>query len=279
MKLRVFLLTYKRLDYTRLSLRRLCETVPDYGRITVWDNNSGPEMRALLAQFEGHPRIERIIYHPTNDRLRGPTNRFWSEFVGDAEYLSKVDDDCLVSPGWCDTLIQAHEEIPEAGVLGCWRYLDEDFVPELANRKIQKFGRHQLMRNCWVEGSGYIMKRAVLDRIGGLQDEESFTGWCIRAADAGYVNGWYYPFLFQEHMDDPRVPHSGMKTEEDFQRLRPLSAGTFNLKTRQDWIDWLHLDARNQQQRSFNPRHYLGWWPKVRRRIGRILGRDLTPTV
>lgn len=278
MKLRVFMLTYKRVEYTRLSLQRLCDTVPEYGRITVWDNNSGPEMRDLLRQFEGHPRIDKIIYHPTNDRLRGPTNAFWEQ-AGDAEYLSKVDDDCLVSPGWCEKLIQAHEEIPEAGVLGCWRYLDEDFVPELAQRKIQTFGRHQIMRNCWVEGSGYLMKREVLQRIGPLRDQESFTGWCIRAAAAGYLVGWYYPFLFQEHMDDPRVPHTGMKTEEDFQRLRPLSAGTFKLETRDDWIDWLHRDARNQQVRSFNPRHYLGLGAKVRRRIGRWIGRDLTPTV
>lgn len=277
MKLRVLMLTYKRTEYTRLSLRRLCETVPEYGRITVWDNNSGPEMRTLLESFEGHPRIEKIVYNSDNSRLRGPTNRFWEE-AQDAEFLSKVDDDCLVSPGWCETLIKAHSDIPEAGVLGCWRYLDEDFVPALASRKIQAFGNHRIMRNCWVEGSGYIMKREVYERIGKLRDQESFTGWCVRVAAEGYVNGWYYPFLFQEHMDDPRVAHTGLRTEEDFQRLRPLSAGTFKLRNLEDWTRWLRQDARKQQERSFNPQHYLGWRSKLRGRLGRLIGRDFTPT-
>lgn len=276
MKLRVLMLTYKRLDYTRLSLRRLCDTTPDYGRITVWDNNSGPEMRQLLEQFENHPRIEKIIYNSTNERLRGPTNRFWQE-SGDADYLAKVDDDCLMSDGWCDTLIRAHEDIPEAGVLGCWHYQEEDFVPELARRKIQSFDSHQIMRNCWVGGAGYIMKREVYDRQGAIQAQESFPGWCIRAATNGYVNGWYFPFVRQEHMDDPRVPHTGLKTEKDFQRLRPLSAGTFKLENLNDWIDWLRRDALHQQRSSFDPRYYRGWRAKIRRYLERVLRRDFTP--
>lgn len=276
MKLRVLMLTYCRPQYTQLSLHRLCETVPEYGRITVWDNNSGPAMRKVLQDFEGHPRIEKIVYNSNNERLRRPTNRFWAESQ-DAEFLSKVDDDCLVPPGWCETLIQAHHHIPEAGILGCWRYCDEDFDFALASRKIQTFGNHRIMRNCWVEGSGYMVKREVLDRLGELRKRESFTGWCIRAAIKGYINGWYYPFLYQEHMDDPRARHSRLRTEEDFQRLRPLSANTFKLKNLDEWIKWLQADARQLQRSSFHPKDYVGWRAKVRRKLGRLLRVELTP--
>ncbi|MBA3965873.1 MAG: glycosyltransferase [Nitrospirales bacterium] len=278
MKLRVLMLTYCRPGYTKLSLGRLCDTVPEYGRITVWDNNSGPAMRKVLQDFEGHPRIETIIYNSSNQRLRKPTNQFWYE-SSDADFLSKVDDDCLVSPGWCETLIQAHNDIPEAGILGCWRFFDEDFDFALASRKIQAFGNHRIMRNCWVEGSGYIAKREVFDHLGGMHRKESFTQWCIRAAARGYVNGWYYPFLFQEHLDDPRGPHSGMRSEEDFRRLRPLSASTFKLKNLNEWVSWLQRDARHLQRSSFNPKDHLGWRARARRKLSRLLRRDLTPGV
>ena len=115
-----------------------------------------------------------------------------------------MDDDGLMPDRWSEVLTTAHEEIPEAGVLGTWRFMEGDFVPDLAKKKIQTFGAHQILRNCWVEGSGYLMKRAVIDRIGFIREDESFSTYCTRAAAAGFVNGWYYPFLYQEHMDDLR---------------------------------------------------------------------------
>ncbi|MBU6409996.1 MAG: glycosyltransferase [Verrucomicrobia bacterium] len=263
------MITCKRPAYTRLSLSCLCETVPPEAKITVWDNDSGPEMKPVLDAFQNHPRVEQIIYNKTNDKLRGPTNWFWNHSA-DADFLSKVDDDCLMPPGWCETLVRAHRDIPEAGVLGCWRFLPEDFQPQAASRKIQSFGRHQILRNCWVEGSGYLMKRSVIDKIGFLSASESFTNFCIRAAAAGFINGWYYPFLNQEHMDDPRVPHTAIKTDEDFQRLRPLSAETFNIQSREDWIKRLKYSAWNLQSCSFNPRDYLGWRASLRRKIERL---------
>ncbi len=275
MKLRVLMLTFRRPEYTKLSLSRLCETVPEYGRITVWDNNSGPAMREVLAHFEGHPRIEKIVYHGSNAKLRGPTSCFWHESQ-DAEFISKVDDDCLVPPGWCETPIQAHYDIPKAGILGCWHYFDEDFDLFLASRKIQAFGDHKIMRNCWVEGSGYIAKREVVDKIGKLEVKESFTGWCFRAAAQGYVNGWYFPFLFQEHMDDPRAANSGIRTEDDFQRLRPLTANTFKVRNIDEWINWLRRDARNLQRTSFDIKDYSGWRARVRGKLSWLIGRDLT---
>lgn len=270
------MITYNRADYTALALRRLCETLPAEGRITVWDNASGPETVSVLKQFESIPAIEQIIYNQTNDKLRGPTNWFW-ENAKDADFLSKVDDDCLMPEGWCERLIAAHRDIPQAGVLGCWRFLDEDFDPALAARKIQTFGRHQVMRNCWIEGSGYLMKRAVLEKVGLLRDRESFTGYCIRAAVAGFIHGWYYPFLHQEHMDDPRAPHTGMKTESDFQRLRPLSANTFKIDSREAWIKRLKYSAWTLQACSIDPRDYMGWKAKLRRRIARWTGKPLLP--
>jgi GT2 family glycosyltransferase len=276
MKIRILMITYNRPAYTEMALRRLCETVPDDAAITVWDNGSGDDMRALLKQFAAHPRIERIVYNRTNDKLRGPTNWFW-QGIGEAEYVSKVDDDGLMPDNWTQILEQAHREIPQAGVLGTWRFPDEDFIPELAQKKIQTFGSHQLLRNCWVEGSGYLMKREVIQRLGLIRENESFTGYCNRAAAAGFINGWYFPFLYQEHMDDPRAPHTGIKSDEDFHRLQPLSAKTFKVMTRETWTRKLKDLAWTLQVCSYDPKDYVGARAMLRQKFSRLLGRKDFP--
>jgi GT2 family glycosyltransferase len=276
MKTRVLMITHNRAAYTALALERLCETLPEDACLTVWDNASNAETLSVIRKFQKHPRVERIVYHPRNDKLRGPTNWFWQS-AGEAEFLSKVDDDGLMPDNWLETLEQAHRDIPESGVLGTWRFPDEDFSETVAIKKIQSFGRHKLLRNCWVEGSGYLMKRGVVDRIGLIRENESFTTWCTRAAAAGFINGWYYPFLYQEHMDDPRAPHTGVKSEEDFKRLQPLSAATFNTMTRETWTRKLQDLALSLQLCSYDPNDWIGPRAVLRQKLCRVMGRKYLP--
>src|SRR5439155_14672632 len=120
-------------------------------------------------------------------------------------YVSKVDDDCLMPEGWADVLRKAHEDVPAFGVLGCWRFRPEDFRPTIARQKIVEFaGGHRLLRNCWVEGSGFLMKRACLETRDRLRCGMGFSNYCLHLAAAGWVHGWYFPFLHQVHMHDPR---------------------------------------------------------------------------
>src|SRR5262249_9774910 len=114
MKFRILMITYNRPVYTAMALDRLFATLPADARVTVCDHASGEETREVLRKFEAHPAVERVIYNQTNDKLRGPTNWFW-ENAGDAEYLSKVDDDGLMPEGWVEKLEQAHRDVPQFG--------------------------------------------------------------------------------------------------------------------------------------------------------------------
>lgn len=272
------MITYNRAEYTRLALKQLCSTAEKYVRITVWDNNSNEETKNVLHSYENHPAIDNIIYNKTNDKLTGPTNWFW-QHSQDADYIGKVDDDCLVPHGWVSTLTQAHQDVPQAGILGCWRFPDSDFNKEWAPRKIQKFGRHSVLRHCWVEGSGYLMKRAVIDETGLLEDKGTFTVFCIKAAKKGYVNGWYYPFLYQEHMDDPLARHTGLTSESEFQRLLPLSAKKFGAQNLQEWSKQLRKSAQRMQKLSYNPNDYLGFSAKVKKTWYKFIGKTYFPIV
>jgi hypothetical protein len=153
----------------------------------------------------------------------------------------------------------AHRSNPRLGIIGCWRFYEEDFVPSLAMEKVIRLeGGGELMRNPWVQGSGYVMKRACVEQLGGLREGESFPAYCIRSALAGWQNGWLFPFIHEEHMDDPRSPYCGMKTERDFQNQRPLSAINDGVRSLDEWKRRVKYMARVVQAASPDPRAHAG---------------------
>jgi hypothetical protein len=172
--------------------------------------------------------------------------------------------------------LRIEEDEPRFGVIGSWRHPDEDFRPELASRKIQTYrGGHQLMRNLWVQGSGYLMPRSLVERHGLLGESESFTGYCIRAARAGAVNGYYYPFVPEDHMDDPRSPHTLIRTDEDLRERTPLSAQANGIRTVDDWVAQIQRSAHVLQTASLDPRDHEIWKRKLasaRRRVRKLVG-------
>ena len=270
----ILFITYNRPGYTHLSLERLLATCDESMRVWVWHNGTDEETLEIVQSFRGHPGFFKFHHSIENKKLNEPTNWLWANAKG--QFLSKVDDDCLMPDGWANVLRKAHADVLEFGVIGCWRFPEEDFVPELANKKTREFtGGHRLMQNCWIEGSGYLMKRECTRRMGPLRPKHSFTGYCIRLATEGWVNGWYYPFLYQEHMDDPRSAHSCLRTNEDLKRWMPLSAQYCGVTTLTEWQAQLKRSARFLQEAPVDPRYYIGWRKKVRGigiRIKRLCG-------
>ncbi len=263
MKIDVLMITHNRSDYTRLSLGRLCETSSHNVSITVWDNASDESTRQVLKAFEAHPRIRRIIYHHRNLKLREPTNWFWNQST--ADLVGKVDNDCLVPDGWCEILSAAHQDVPELGIVACWHFMPEDFRPDLAVNKIISIGKHRLLQNCWVGGSGYLMKGKIQKQIGLLRRREGFTHYCFRIAKAGYLNGWYFPLVYQEHMDDPRAPHTGIHSDKEFAMNLPLSARNTGRYTIQEWVKGIKRNAERVQHATTDPDEYIGWRARAKR--------------
>ncbi len=272
----ILVITYNRPEYTTLALRRLLETCDKTMRVWIWHNGGHAETLDVARSFASHPRVHRFHESTENLGLREPTNWLWREATG--SYLSKVDDDCLLPDGWAQRLRSAHEDEPRFGILGCWRFCPEDFDPVLAARKIRTFGGgHRVLQNFWVEGSGYLMKRACLASRAQLRPRDSFTSFCIDRALEGWVNGWYFPFIEQEHMDDPRSPHSLLRSDDDLRRYMPLSAQTNRVSSLQEWQAQLRRSARIVQSASIDRRDYRGWRPLLRRarqRMQRLLGRS-----
>ena len=271
----IVMITYRSAGYIHLSLPRLLDTLGANDRVWLWHNGDDEATIEAIRPFVADDRVAQFHHSRENVRLREPTNWLWQS--SRARFVSKVDDDCLVAPGWLDTFAAAHVANPDFGVIASWRHPDEDFRPELASRKIQEFaGGHSLMRNLWVQGSGYLAPRALLEANGPLGERESFTEYCIRAARAGAVNGFYYPFVPEEHMDDPRSAHTLIRTDQDLLDRMPLSAKSNGVTTVAQWTAQLEQSARVLQSASLDPRDYEGWRRKLKsmsRRIRRATGR------
>lgn len=268
----VLMVTHRWPSYARASLERLLSTCDASMRVWLWHNGTDAETLECVRSFLDHPAIVHFHHSVENRKLLEPTNWMWSK--GTATYVAKVDDDCLVDPQWATTLRAAHRDNPGFGVVGSWRFYEEDFDPALAERKIATFnGGHQLMKNAWVQGSGYLMKRRCIEEQGLLAPGQSFTAFCIEVAHRGYQNGWYYPFVHEEHLDDPRSPYTGLRTDADLQDRMPLSARTTGVQTLGDWEAQMRRSARKLQAANPDPRHHRGWRQKLKNARKRLRAR------
>lgn len=274
----ILMITYRSAGYVHLSLPRLLDTLGPDDRVWLWHNGDDEATLEAIRPYREDDRVARFHHSRENVRLREPTNWLWHS--SGARFVSKVDDDCLVSAGWLDTFAAAHDDNPEFGVIGSARLLDEDFREELAAAKIQEFhGGHSLLRNLWVQGSGYLMPRRLVATHGPLGPEESFTGYCIRLARSGAVNGFYYPFVPEDHMDDPRSPHTLIQDDDDLLDRMPLSARANGVTTVEQWTAQLKQSALILQTASLDPRVYGGWRRKtksLKRRLRMATGRPAT---
>ena len=271
MNLAIVIPTYNRLEYTQKVIQRLLEDSKEEFDLYLWDNASKDDTVEYLKSLDD-PRIKEVHISKTNEGQMGAMNWAWSKTS--AELVGKLDNDCLVTPGWTRVFAQAHKDIPELGAVCMWHFFDEDFDYERAKHKIQQFGGHKIFRHPWVAGSGFIMKRETFLKHGPWKagDMVGTTYYFIKMASVGYINGWYFPFIFQEHMDDPKSSYCMIKDAESFKKHRDI---TFGLKAKQYHDLEGRLRRREEIIRNllddpYDPRYYTGWRSKVRKLKGRI---------
>lgn len=268
----ILMITFNRPAYTRRSLERLLESCRAQDRVWVWHNGGDKDTLDIVQSLRDHPRFHRFFHNPTNQDLREPTNWMWSQAEG--ELLGKVDDDSLVPFDWIETLTKAHTDVPNLGAVGCWHYPVEDIDPGLYRRKLLALSNgHGLLQNCWIGGTGYLMKRACIEEVGLLGPNDGWTTQAKRIASHGWLNGWYFPFLYVDHMDDPRSKNTLIRTDEDVVRLMPRMARQRGISTIVQWTEWLKQDARFLQVADPDPRLYVGTFRHLRRKIKQLKWR------
>jgi glycosyltransferase involved in cell wall biosynthesis len=232
-------LTFNRLRYAKLSLPRLLEDATEDFELVIWDNGSSDGTADFLRGVRDR-RIREVVLRPGNEGQAAAIQFAWSQT--EAELCGKVDDDCLVTPGWTRVLSAAHLQIPELGGVGCWHFMADDFDPELARRKLRALGGHTILVHPHIGGTGFLTKRADYRRFGPIDPRYLLSDYWIRLAAQGRVNGWYFPLVLQEHMDDPRSAHCALpETFESPGRSWMIREKGF--RSRAEYERWIRADA------------------------------------
>jgi len=264
MTIHLVFITYNRLDYTKLALASVLAEPTEEFSLTIWDNASTDGTVEYLRNEVNDSRIVDIVFSKENVGQTAAVNEIWGK--SKADLLGKLDNDCLMTPGWTRKLTQAHLDIPNLGVVACWHFPPEDFDYERAKHKIQTFGKHRIFRHPWTCGTGLLIKRDTFRKFGPIQENATTQYW-LRIALAGYINGFYYPFILQEHMDDPRSKHTLLKDEASYQKAKKFSH-TINkrgLETLDDRRKWRQKVLDNLLDDPWEAKYYVGWRAKLRR--------------
>jgi GT2 family glycosyltransferase len=275
MNIAIVVVTHNRFDYTEKTIERLLSSTEEFD-IYLWDNASKDETPEYLNSMKD-PRIVEIILSKENVGQTGAMNYVWSKTK--AELVGKVDNDCLPAPNWTEILAQAHQDISNLGAVACWHFRAEDFDYELAKHKIQRFGKHQIFRHPWVGGTGFLLKRKTFLEIGSWDEgpDVGTTHYFLKMALAGYINGWYYPLIYQEHMDDPVSEYSVLKDDAAIEKMYDITytLRTHSIKTMKERLQWRKIVLRNLLCGPWEAKYYFGWRGKLRR-IKRKLKRKLS---
>ena len=209
MTIDLLFVTYNRLHYTKLALSSVLADPQEEFSLTIWDNASSDGTVEYLKNEVNDPRIKDIVLSRQNVGQTAALNTIWNQ--SNADLLGKLDNDCIVSPGWTRTLARAHQDIDQLGVVACWHFFPQDFDYDKAQHKICSFGLHRILRHPWTCGTGLLVKRSTFMHFGPFKRKATTDYW-LNLARAGCVNGFYYPLIYQEHMDDPRSPHNALKS-------------------------------------------------------------------
>jgi|GEM_PF-643295 len=268
MNITLAFVTYNRLHYTRLALASILADKTEQFSLYIWDNGSSDETPEFLKSISD-PRIKDVVLSKHNVGQIEAVNSIWSRSKDDL--LGKCDNDCIMTPGWTKPIAQAHAEIRNLGAIACWHYFPEDFDLLRAEHKIQTFGAHKIFRHPWTCGTGLLIKKTTYERFGHLTGPGT-TGYWLKMALAGYINGFYYPLIHQEHMDDPKSSHSVLKDEQSYQSAKAV---TFNInrhgqETLLDRWVWRQRVLDELLDSPWQAKFYVGFRKKARMSIARL---------
>jgi glycosyltransferase involved in cell wall biosynthesis len=271
LKIDLAFITHNRLAYTELSLASILADPTEEFSLTIWDNSSTDGTVEYLKNEVNDPRIRDIVFSKTNVGQTAAINEIWSGST--AGLLGKIDNDCLMTPGWTRILAQAHADIPKLGTVACWHFPLDDFDEKAARKagKIQTFGRHQILRHPWTCGTGLLIKRDTFQQYGPFQDQTTTQYW-LNLALNGYINGFYYPLVLQEHMDDLRSKHCLINDEQSLQEYREVTVELkdnciTSLRGRRNRRRTILRDLNRGPWRA---EPYAGWRGRLRGRVDRI---------
>jgi GT2 family glycosyltransferase len=196
----IVIVTYNRLDQTRRCVDSVVAHTPEPHELIFVDNASTDDTVAYLRERFG---ADSVIANNNNDGFLRAANRGMAAAHG--EYVLLLNNDTAVSPGWLSALRGAAERSSDVGIVG-GKIVGPDGRIQVAGAYMAFDGSARMIGEgldpsdpslseerevCYVGGHCMLIKRAVLEAIGPLDEDYGFgyhedTDYCYRARAAGF---------------------------------------------------------------------------------------------
>ena len=238
----LLLISWNRREYIEKTLRNLASSPEDFN-LYCWDNGSTDGAADIIASC-GDARIVEKHFCPINIMQAYPTQWFLEK--SRSSIIGKLDDDTLVPSHWIDLIAPAVYNHKELGMIGCWTFRPDDFERnrEKALKKITRAGACQILRNIWIGGTAFLMRKELALRyVIADHNGRAFPIDRIRMSEDGFISGWYYPLIHAEHMDDPRSKHCLMNKPSGMGKQSALTARVRGMRSPEQYQHWIMKDA------------------------------------
>jgi len=163
--------TWNRLAYTKQALANILEITPEC-QVVIYDDGSTDGTQEWLEGLSD-PRIMARVYNTERLGLDKAIDRFFSVTAG-VEWVTKVDNDAMMPPGWLDNLI----DVAKAGALDiCAPAHFKNHIAKgkyLSDDKQADVGGYTVYFNSHVGGLGVIRRE-----------------WIDKAMKLGNTSYWY----------------------------------------------------------------------------------------
>jgi len=263
------LLSWNHLEQTKPCVESLFETTRVLSRLLIVDNGSEAPVRQFLAGIKPQGAIQevRLLQNETNEGFPRGMNRGIQE--SRAAYVCLLNNDLRFTQGWLEEMLAVAEANPQIGVINPESSTFGNVpspgmsLEDHAQRLRSFHGRYTEVGMCI--GFCMLIKRAVLDRVGGLNEgvERIFfedEDFCMQAQAAGFLcAGALASYVFHaEHQTVRKMPERealfsrnqrwceekwGRRIRIAWPRLEPVVPGSEELR---QWLTRLVAWARRR---------------------------------
>ncbi|MBI3312373.1 MAG: glycosyltransferase family 2 protein [Candidatus Omnitrophica bacterium] len=189
------LLSWNHLEETSACVESLFETTRVPCRLFIVDNGSEPHVRAFLATIKPRGAIQEVVFfqNETNEGFPRGMNR--GIHASTAPFVCLLNNDLRFTTGWLQEMLDVANANPAIGVLNPTSSTFGNVPPpgvslqQHADRLRRFHGEYREVGMCI--GFCLLIRREVLDRIGGLDEEVERIffedeDFCMRAQQAGF---------------------------------------------------------------------------------------------
>jgi len=236
------LLSWNHLEETQPCIESLFRTTTVPSRLIIVDNGSEPDVRKALAQVKPQSAVQEVILLQNEKNEGFPRGMNRGIRAATAPYVCILNNDLLFTPGWLEELLAVSQKDPAIGLVNpaSSTFGDHPEPGATLDAHAQKLSAR---RGTYTEvgmciGFCVLIKRAVIDKIGGLTEEVERIffedeDYSMRAQEAGFLcvvaEGAYV--FHAEHKTVKKMP----EREDLFSRNRAWCEKRWGKRLRIAW--------------------------------------------